>query len=554
MKSYTDRIKALVSRPPGAGPPTPELPPLMSSDAASHTDVLRTAATKPPSGPVILSTTKIKKARKAVRLAGNKAILRGRRTFAVDDWRVIGLTVASVALSVVTLVLVWILVVIRPKMQAHIAQQQSQIERQAKQTEELQASLAAKEQELIRAHSAVGVLKIETTPPGAAITFAGRTGVSPTNFTAVTLGTYTLTARLDGYSDFSQTILLTNDAPIDLAVPLSPSYGQLSIASDPPGATFFLERHGKVVQTGPTPATLDQIHVGKYRLRIKKGEAEHEATIEVARNQKTDFKYQLKLGRLRVDSDPPGADVILKGRTIGKTPLLITEVLEGPVTIELRRHKFLPKQLTAHVTVGQEANAAVKLEPNLGPPKGKDFTSSTGFEMVWLNAGYWVARHEVTQIQFFTVMGVDPSATKGRLRPVDSVSWIQATAFCEKLTKTEDDAESLPAGFRFSLPTEREWTEFAGPHSGGVAVLGSPIGTTDVSRSPANSLGLRGVWGNVWEWCQDSDGSGRVLRGGGWTPIYDGLKQIADRTTAPENETNPSFGFRVVLKPTDKRP
>lgn len=547
QKSYTDRIKALVSRPPGAGPPTPTRP-----AAPAPRDTARETASKPPSGPIVFSTTKLKKDRPKHKI-GARAILRGRRSLPANDWRVIALTVASVALATLSLVLVWILAVIRPKMQAHIAQQQSQLEVEAQKTKDLQASLEAKEQELIRAHSAVGTLRITTEPAGAMVTFAGRSALSPTNLEAITLGTYTLTVQLEGYADFSETIALTNDVPVGRSVQLIPSTGQLLIESEPTGAFFTIKHKGQVAQTGQAPIMIKDLRVGEYTLVLKKGEAEHIENIQIAHGQTKEIHFRFRLGRLRVESDPPGAGVTIKGHTIGKTPLLLTEVPEGPVELELRLHKFLPKRLTAQVASDQEALVSDRLEPNLGPPRGKDFTSSVGLDMVWVSPGFWVSRHEVTQAQYITVMGSEPSSMKGPLRPVDSVTWNQAVAFCDRLTQAEDAAESLPAGFRFTLPTETEWLGFAGPpQASGVAVLGSAIGTTDVTRTPANGLGLRGVWGNVWEWCLDSSGNGRVLRGGGWTPIYDGLKQITDRTVAPDSETNPSFGFRVILKPTRK--
>lgn len=548
-KTYTDRIKALISRPPGAGPEAPITPPFPPPGAQHPTDATGASTAKPPSGPIIFPATKIKKDK-----ARRGGIPRRRRAIAADDWRIVALTVASVALAALTLVLVWVLAVIRPKMQAHIAQQQSQIELQAHEAAKLRASLAEKEQELIRAHSNVGVLSVETTPAGAMITFAGRSGVSPTNFSAIALGNYTLTAQLEGYSDVNQTIALTNDVPVKLSLELHPSYGQLSIASEPPGATFSLESRGRVIQSGQTPARLEKLHAGKYQIEVKKGAASYREMLEITKDHTTEFQYKFRLGRLRIESDPPGADVLINAQKIGKTPLLLTEVLEGPVEFELRQHKFLSKRLGAQIVADQEAVAVAKLEPNLGPPPGKDFTSASGLEMVWLNAGFWVSRHEVTQMQFFTIMGSDPSGNKGKLRPVDSVTWSQAVAFCDKVTKAEDNAESLPAGYAYSLPTEKEWLDFAGPpHSSGVTVLGSAIGTVDVSRTPPNGLGLKGIWGNVWEWCLDSDGHGRILRGGGWTPIYDGLKQITDRTSAQENETNASFGFRVILKPVHRK-
>ncbi|MCC6356177.1 MAG: PEGA domain-containing protein [Verrucomicrobiae bacterium] len=552
QKSYTDRIKALVSRPHGAGPATPAQPVVPTpAESPAPSDTTRGHAGRPPSGPIIFSTTKTKKDKGKPKFGS--PVLRGRRSLPANDWRVIALTVASVALAVLSLVLVWFLAVIRPKMQAHIAEQQAKLALEVKQREELVAALAAKDQELVRAHSLVGVLVIDAQPAGAQASFAGRTAACPTNFSGVALGTYTLTVHKDGYEDFVETIQVTNDVPIARSVQLVPSTGQLVIETQPAGALFSIEAGDRVIRSGEAPAVIQNLPVGAYAIRLKKGEAEHRQEVTVQRNQATEVRHRFRIGRLRIESEPAGADVLFKGRVVGKTPVILAELPESAFDIELRLRKFLPRRVTAQIVADHETRVSERLDPNLGPPPGQDFTSSIGLEMVWLADGFWVSRHEVTQAQFLTVIGSDPSSNKGRFRPVDSVTWRQASAFCDKLTAAEDAAESLPSGFRFNLPTESEWLGFAGPQQpGGVTVLGSTIGTTDVNRAPANGLGLRGVWGNVWEWCLDPDGRGRVLLGGGWTPIYDGLKQITDRTTAPEDEANPSFGFRVILKKTRK--
>jgi eukaryotic-like serine/threonine-protein kinase len=55
----------------------------------------------------------------------------------------------------------------------------------------------------------------------------------------------------------------------------------------------------------------------------------------------------------------------------------------------------------------------------------------------------------VTQAQYETVMGVNPSYFKGHDNPVESVSWYDAKEFCEKLSKI--------TGKKFGLPSESQW-------------------------------------------------------------------------------------------------
>jgi formylglycine-generating enzyme required for sulfatase activity len=68
---------------------------------------------------------------------------------------------------------------------------------------------------------------------------------------------------------------------------------------------------------------------------------------------------------------------------------------------------------------------------------------------------FWMGIYPVTQQQYETIMGTNPSRFKGENRPVENVSWHDAVEFCERLTKLV--AGLLPEGYVFRLPTEAEW-------------------------------------------------------------------------------------------------
>jgi formylglycine-generating enzyme required for sulfatase activity len=157
-----------------------------------------------------------------------------------------------------------------------------------------------------------------------------------------------------------------------------------------------------------------------------------------------------------------------------------------------------------------------------------------------------MARTPITQAQWREVMGSDPSYFKGEDLPVESVSWRDAQEFCKK-TRTR-------------LPKEAEWeyayragtntTWYNGDDEskvGEIAWFSGNSGnrTQPVAQKQPNAFGLYDMAGNVWEWCEDLDGSSRVIRGGAWSfaaPFTKG---------AYRNYFNPvycfnSIGFRVV--------
>ena len=168
------------------------------------------------------------------------------------------------------------------------------------------------------------------------------------------------------------------------------------------------------------------------------------------------------------------------------------------------------------------------------------------------------SQHYVNVSEFFmgkytvirqAVMGNNPSRFREKNRPVERVSWNNATKFCKKLSKK--------MGKDYRLPSEAEWeyacragtktpfyfgetiTSGLVNYYGNSTYGNGPEGkyrkeTTDVGNFPPNSFGLYDMHGNVWEWCADelhnnydgapTDGSVWLdgdkdrspLRGGSW--------------------------------------
>ena len=73
-----------------------------------------------------------------------------------------------------------------------------------------------------------------------------------------------------------------------------------------------------------------------------------------------------------------------------------------------------------------------------------------------------MGKYEVTQAQYETIMeGSDLNATPMLLatnnpnRPVEQVSWNDVQVFLSRLN--EQQADNLPAGWAYVLPTEAQW-------------------------------------------------------------------------------------------------
>ena len=193
---------------------------------------------------------------------------------------------------------------------------------------------------------------------------------------------------------------------------------------------------------------------------------------------------------------------------------------------------------------------------------------------VTITRPFWLGKTEVTQAQWQSMMGSNPSHFKGENLPVEQVSWSDAMEFCRKLTERERTAGRLPAGYVYTLPTEAQW-EYAcragttGDYAGGLNAMGwhnqnSGSSTKTVGTKQANAWGLHDMYGNVWEWCLDwlgrysgaavadprgrASGSLRVTRGGSWSNPAE-VCRSAFRGGSNQGARIPSLGFRIALVP-----
>lgn len=201
--------------------------------------------------------------------------------------------------------------------------------------------------------------------------------------------------------------------------------------------------------------------------------------------------------------------------------------------------------------------------------------------MVTLTKGFFMGAHEVTQSEYQSVVGNNPSYFAGNLnRPVESVTWVSATNYCGLLTQQERAAGKIPATWAYRLPTEAEW-EYAAragtttrfPWGDDVAYVqiddyawtnGNSTETQEVMRKLANPWGFYDMAGNVGEWCQDwyaaypagaavdpkgpETGFSRMFRGGARVgPAY---CRPAYRYAYDPLYSSSWSGFRVVLIPS----
>lgn len=137
--------------------------------------------------------------------------------------------------------------------------------------------------------------------------------------------------------------------------------------------------------------------------------------------------------------------------------------------------------------------------------------------------------------------------------PVTGITWAGAADYCAWLAEG--------TGLRCRLPSSREWERAAGE---GAWSLGDEFDRAEYAPASAsgprpvsaraNGFGLRGMTGNVFEWCADGlaapDGAplgSRAIKGGAYTMRNPESFLTATTFTADERTSVPYIGFRVLV-------
>ncbi|MBD0276835.1 MAG: TolC family protein [Bacteroidota bacterium] len=185
-------------------------------------------------------------------------------------------------------------------------------------------------------------------------------------------------------------------------------------------------------------------------------------------------------------------------------------------------------------------------------------------------------KYEVTQQQWESIMGYNPSLNKGcSTCPVENVSWEEVMKFIRKL--------NVLSNKKFRLPTEAEWEYVA--RMGGKTEIDKAGGqeeyikrtawyygnsdkkTHPVGQKQPNIAGIYDIMGNVSEWCADwysADyykeennqknpegpplGKEKVVRGGSYNEYSgDHFRPSLRNKLKPSNKSG-GIGFRLVME------
>jgi formylglycine-generating enzyme required for sulfatase activity len=193
---------------------------------------------------------------------------------------------------------------------------------------------------------------------------------------------------------------------------------------------------------------------------------------------------------------------------------------------------------------GEAAVELLRVEPGsfrFGAPEDElgRLDSDSPIRKVTITRPFYLGKYPITQGQYTAVTGKAPVKPAAPDTAIDQLTYADALAFCEALSKA--------AGVAVVLPTEAQWeyacragtiTRFwSGDKEEDLAAVGwyrenSELRAREVGKKPANPWGFHDMHGNVCEFCRDvlrvsrpiperdpvgpTDPMKGIMRGGGW--------------------------------------
>ncbi|HEY3452156.1 MAG TPA: PEGA domain-containing protein [Myxococcales bacterium] len=148
--------------------------------------------------------------------------------------------------------------------------------------------------------------------------------------------------------------------------------GTIKVSTTPLGAAITLDATPTPERT---PATLSGVSLGDHRVRLQlKGYRESTQTVTLGKDGETaavsvelaQEQEQAAVARLTVESNPPGAEVLVDGKTLGHSPVTVELPAGGQVDVEVAKEGFHPKKQSVSLGEGGPLKVAFELEKRPG--------------------------------------------------------------------------------------------------------------------------------------------------------------------------------------------
>ena len=190
-----------------------------------------------------------------------------------------------------------------------------------------------------------------------------RQGTTPVTL-EVPLGAASVRLQRAGWADQVHDLLARRGEAAQLHVDF-PS-GNVRILSEPSGLRFVASNAFGFRREGETPAELSDVPAGPLHLEFKRpGWPVSVQEVTVSKDTTAEARASLLGGDVQLTTEPAGAEIWRGDERLGRSPLLLSELPPGPLTVQARLDGYFPS--TTEVLV--EAGAKLSPEPITLKPK-----------------------------------------------------------------------------------------------------------------------------------------------------------------------------------------
>jgi DnaJ domain/PEGA domain len=210
---------------------------------------------------------------------------------------------------------------------------------------------------VVKSNLAKATIEAKRLPSAGGATTASVEGAVDQPLSGLPPGKYSITAHAEGWPDVRGEANI--DAEHTTEVALNFKGGSLRLNSDPEGATVRLG----TAALGRTPLVIPQLPPGECQLSLEYTfwpVVPFKTTI--TENVESTGTVRLPHGKLTVETTPPGTMILLAGRPLGQTPLILELFPAGTKKLKLQAKNFPEME----IFVKMEDGGDVKVHPALG--------------------------------------------------------------------------------------------------------------------------------------------------------------------------------------------
>jgi hypothetical protein len=214
--------------------------------------------------------------------------------------------------------------------------------------------------------SGKGLLRVASEPRGATVHLDDvEVGTTTLQLPDVAAGSHRVRLSKPLYKTREVDVAVAEDAVAEVSEILAPDFAPLEILSEPAGASVWVDGQ----ERGRTPWRVERFPAGRSALRLRLDlhhDLEDVLTVEAGQPLRLSLSLQPAFGSLRVESQPPGAQVFVDEEEWGAAPVARDRVRSGRHTVRVRADLYNDYESWVEVQDGGSHTVRADLSADYG--------------------------------------------------------------------------------------------------------------------------------------------------------------------------------------------